>query len=207
MKKQLIAIALVLLSAPVLAAGNADAGKGLYALCAGCHGQNAEGNQELNAPALAKQGALYLERQIANYKTGVRGSDPKDTFGAQMRPMALTLGTDQAVADVVAFIKTLPGVQTAKTLTGDAANGKTLYDATCASCHGQNAEGNQELNGPALAGINDWYLERQFLAFKNGLRGSAEKDTLGKQMSAIVAVLPDEKAIKDVMTYIRTLEK
>jgi hypothetical protein len=30
-----------------------------------------------------------------------------DTTGAQMRPMAMTLANDQAVADVVAYIKTL----------------------------------------------------------------------------------------------------
>ncbi|ODS01036.1 hypothetical protein AUC68_11625 [Methyloceanibacter methanicus] len=40
-------------------------------------------------------------------QTGVRGGDPKDTFGKQMAPMAMTLATDQDVADVAAYVETL----------------------------------------------------------------------------------------------------
>ena len=39
-----------LLPAAVLAAGDVEAGKALYAPCIACHGQNGEGNPELNSP-------------------------------------------------------------------------------------------------------------------------------------------------------------
>nr|WP_244505504.1 c-type cytochrome [Methyloceanibacter stevinii] len=49
----------------------------------------------------------YTVRQLNNFKTGVRGANPKDTHGQQMAPMAKMLGTDDDVADVAAYIETL----------------------------------------------------------------------------------------------------
>ena len=46
-------------------------------------------------------------RQLQNFKAGIRGANPKDTFGMQMAPMSQTLPNDQAMADVAAYIKTL----------------------------------------------------------------------------------------------------
>ena len=46
-------------------------------------------------------------RQLKNYRQGLRGYDPKDTYGVQMKPMAATLASDQAVTDVVAYINSL----------------------------------------------------------------------------------------------------
>ena len=66
-----------------------------------------EGNEALGGPALAGQDDWYLVRQINNFNKGLRGYDPKDTYGAQMKPMAATLTTEKAVNDVVAYIGTL----------------------------------------------------------------------------------------------------
>jgi cytochrome c oxidase subunit 2 len=94
-------------STPVTVQGNVATGKQLYAVCAACHGQKAEGNAQLNAPRLAGQNDWYLVRQLEAYKKGLRGAHPKDTYGAQMKPMTATLTTDQAVKDVVAYITSL----------------------------------------------------------------------------------------------------
>jgi cytochrome c oxidase subunit II len=96
-----------LFSTSALAAGDAEAGKRFYATCGACHGQNGEGQQALNAPALAGQNDWYIIRQLQNFKNGVRGSDAKDTFGMQMAPMAQTLPNEQAIEDVTAYILTL----------------------------------------------------------------------------------------------------
>ncbi|MBQ31032.1 MAG: hypothetical protein CL923_00455 [Deltaproteobacteria bacterium] len=37
-----------------------------------------------------------------------RGAHPKDMFGMQMRPMAMTLANDAAVNNVAAYIASLP---------------------------------------------------------------------------------------------------
>jgi cytochrome c oxidase subunit 2 len=46
-------------------------------------------------------------RQLQNYKKGLRGAHPKDTFGAQMKPMAAMLANDQAINNVVVYIRSL----------------------------------------------------------------------------------------------------
>lgn len=96
-----------LYSANTLAAGDAAKGKTLYATCGACHGPNAEGMEALNAPKLAGQEEWYVIRQLQNFKGGIRGANPKDTYGMQMAPMAQTLPNDQAMADVAAYIKSL----------------------------------------------------------------------------------------------------
>ncbi len=48
-----------------------------------------------------------MVRQLDHFKQGIRGADPKDTYGQQMAPMAKMLTTDQDVADVAAYIEQL----------------------------------------------------------------------------------------------------
>jgi cytochrome c oxidase subunit 2 len=91
-----------------LAAGDAARGKTLFAVCTTCHGPNAEGLQEMNAPALAGREAWYIVRQLQNFKAGVRGSNPNDTYGLQMAPMAQLLADPQAIDDVAAYLSGLP---------------------------------------------------------------------------------------------------
>ena len=87
---------------------------------------------------------------------------------------------------------------------GDAVAGKALYQ-TCSACHGVNGEGNQALNSPKLSGQEHWYLTRQLQYFKSGVRGSAENDVFGRQMAPMAAILTNDKAIRDVATYITSL--
>ena len=84
--------------------GDVAKGAASYALCAACHGADAEGNVLLNAPALQNLPDWYIVRQLQNYKSGVRGTHPKDIEGMQMRPMAMVLADEQAMKDVAAFI-------------------------------------------------------------------------------------------------------
>lgn len=90
-----------------LAQGDPERGKGLYGVCATCHGPNGEGMQEMNGPALAGRESWYLRRQLENFKSGARGSDSRDTYGLQMAPMAQLLPDAQAIADIVAYISSL----------------------------------------------------------------------------------------------------
>lgn len=93
--------------AVTVSGGDAASGAKLYVTCNACHGPEAAGNEQLHAPPLTVQQDWYLERQLTKFKAGVRGTNPKDLYGNQMRPMAATLPDDQAVHDVVAHIMTL----------------------------------------------------------------------------------------------------
>ncbi|MBV1877449.1 MAG: c-type cytochrome [Pseudomonadales bacterium] len=87
--------------------GDAAAGKARYMLCASCHGPDGKGIKARHGPGLLVQQDWYLVRQLQNFKKGIRGSDSKDIYGQQMRPMAMTLPDEKAVADVVAYISSL----------------------------------------------------------------------------------------------------
>ncbi len=52
----------------------------------------------------------------------------------------------------------------------------------CQSCHGYQFQGNKDLNAPALAGLSQWYLYRQLLNYKNGIRVTNPEDILGQTM-------------------------
>ena len=88
--------------------GDPAAGERHYRTCAACHGVNGEGNESLAAPALTGLDDWYLVRQLENYLNGVRGSDPADTYGQQMRASTGVLRDEQAIRDVVRYITTLP---------------------------------------------------------------------------------------------------
>jgi cytochrome c oxidase subunit 2 len=179
-------------------------GKTLFAVCTSCHGAEGQGNATLNAPALAGQPSWYLERQLQNFKAGVRGAHPEDTHGQQMRAMVATLTDPVAVADVAAYVQTLSPVPNERTLYGDPHRGAQLY-RYCGNCHGANGEGIQARNGPRLAGMNDWYLLRQLENFRQGLRGRHADDLYGWQMAEMARVLPDERAVRDVVAYVSEL--
>lgn len=72
--------------------------------CGACHGPDAHGNPGLNAPALAWLDADYLERQFDNFRRGIRGAHPEDTYGRQMKMMSTTLPDEQILADIIAFM-------------------------------------------------------------------------------------------------------
>ena len=183
---------------------NVDAGRGSYAVCAACHGQQGEGNPALNAPKLAGQGAWYVARQIKNYQTGRRGAHQDDVYGKQMAPMVATLVNTQAVANVAAYIASLPNNNPAeKTISGDLEHGKKLY-RTCANCHGKQGQGIQALNAPRTAGMSDWYLARQLENFKSGVRGAHTDDIYGQQMALMAFILKDESSVNDLVAYMNS---
>jgi len=186
------------------AAGDAAAGKPFYAVCAACHGLQAEGNPALNAPKLSGQGDWYLKRQLKYFKNGARGTHDKDVFGKMMAPMAATLGDDAAIDNVVAYLKTLPDNPAPATVKGNAKNGQERY-VTCGACHGSDGRGIQATNAPGLKGMSDWYLVTQLKNFKQGIRGAHPKDLYGQQMASMTAMLADDQAINDLVAYINTL--
>ncbi len=185
--------------------GDPAAGEGAYATCAACHGQQGEGNRDLNAPKLAGLDRWYSRRQIAHYQDGVRGTHPEDTYGAQMAPMARTLSNEQLVENVLAYIETLPDEPTEETVVGDAERGRKIY-STCAACHGPEGMGRWSTNAPRLAGVNDWYLKRQLENFSERIRGGHADDVYGDQMYMMAASLSGEQDIDDVVAYINTLQ-
>lgn len=175
-----------------------------YATCVACHGADGAGNAALNAPALAGQQAAYLERQLQHFKSGVRGADPEDTLGMQMRGMAAALG-EEAIAEVAAYLAGLNPPAVKSPASGDLKNGNNYYQSKCGACHGGKAEGNAALNAPALAYLDATYLTLQYKNFQNGLRGTHAEDRFGRQMKMMSNSLPEDADLVDVIAFIQSL--
>ena len=209
MRTLILSTALLLItlsvSLAVNAAGNAEAGKALFALCSACHGPNGEGMAALNAPANAGQDPWYLTRQLKNFRAGIRGAHPDDTFGAQMRPMAMVLASEDQIADVVAYISSLDMPTPPQTVEGDVDLGKQAYE-TCIPCHGEFGQGAQALDAPRLSNQHDWYIVRQLENFIAGVRGGHQNDIYGAQMRIMSQMLESDERIRAVAAYISSLD-
>jgi len=204
-KSLLLPGVLILLLAPAAPASDVAAGKASYALCVVCHGANGEGNVAMKAPMLAGQEAWYLKAQLEGFRSGLRGAADGDSYGMQMRPIAQIIGATPTEENLIAYIVSLPLQTPRPTIVGDIPAGKAAYEA-CALCHGRNAEGNQKLSAPRLAGRDDWYLVRQLHNYQSGRRGYDREDIFGTQMRAMAATLASDQAINDVVAFIATLE-
>lgn len=79
-----------------------------FALCVACHGADGSGNKALNAPPIAGQPDWYVYEQLRKFKGGIRGANPKDVTGGQMRAIALGLGDDNALHDLARYVSDLP---------------------------------------------------------------------------------------------------
>ena len=184
--------------------GDPVVGQSLFGPCSACHGAAGEGNESLSAPKLAGLSSGYLQRQLENYKSGIRGTHEDDILGRQMAPMATILVDDAALANVVAYIESLADLPVTKTLKGDMERGEALFQS-CVACHTNNGAGNDLLNSPRLAGMSDWYLVNQLKNFTKGIRGNHSQDVYGKQMVAASTTLRSEQDIIDVVAYINSL--
>jgi cytochrome c oxidase subunit 2 len=203
-------MAVGLLLAAGFSGGNAFAedlerGHELFALCAQCHGSDGAGNELFLAPAIAGLNQWYLEAQLGYFKSGVRGLHPDDIAGMRMAPMSRTLRSQEDLVAVSAYVASLAPATPAPTIEGgDATSGKDRF-TLCATCHGANGEGNQQMSGPRLRNSSDWYLFSQILKFQTGIRGSNPGNPNGAVMRGMSMTLPDEQAVRDVIAYIGTL--
>ncbi len=183
-------------------------GRQLYDTCLPCHGAKGEGSPVISAPAIAGLPEWYLREQLAKFRGGIRGAHPDDVEGHRMRPMARTLYKEGDLESVAQYVATFPPVAVRATLPGgDQAAGQTRYTSVCIACHGPSAEGNEALHAPALSHQADWYMLKQLHKFKSGMRGAHPEDLYGSQMRAMSLTLEDEKAMLDVIAYVRTLSR
>lgn len=107
--KQLITLLLMFYCGTALAEGDVVKGKEAFEICAACHGENAEGNEDFEAPRLQGQYDWYLLTQLEKFKSEVRGGHDDDDGGQVMT--GIVAGIDEeSFADVVAYIGTLQPV-------------------------------------------------------------------------------------------------
>ena len=173
--------------------------------CAGCHGAAGEGNKALGAPALTQLSADYIVRHLNHFVSGVRGAAAGDNAGKRMALSVANL-SEADIPNLAQLVTTeLPPAAPTATLRGDAARGEDYYINICSACHGGNAQGNDALGAPALAGVNDWYLKSSYENYLDGLRGTHPDDFYGAQMARLAPALANSDDMNDVIAFITTL--
>lgn len=191
----------LLVSLPVLAAGDADAGQSKAAVCAACHG--ADGNSMVPMwPKIAGQHPAYIERQLNLIKNGNR---PVPEMAG------IVMGfSEQDMADLAAYFSSQV---TSAGLTDEAllVTGERLYRAgntnteipACMSCHGPVGEGNPLSGYPSLAGQHTVYTEKMLKGFRSG-QVWGDDDSNSKIMTQVTLRLTDDE-IKAVASYMQGL--
>ncbi|HEB91552.1 MAG TPA: c-type cytochrome [Deltaproteobacteria bacterium] len=150
--------------------GDVENGEEAYEICSGCHLPSGAGRPDGTFPQLAGQHTTVIIKQIADIRAGRRDNPI-------MYPFAMSLSDQQELADVAAYIQTLPiPTDNGKGPGGDLELGKKLFDRDCVKCHGEHGEGNAEKFYPVLAGQHYKYLLRQITAIAQKKRRNANPD-------------------------------
>jgi cytochrome c553 len=205
MYRMIAGVVLFLWSALSLAADETVIVPEKFIYCTVCHGVDLKGNKNIAAPRLSGMEPWYVERQLAAFTRGWRGSHDDDLAGIEMRPMAQALAP-RDIQEATAYVHDVNSADPKLSIQGDVQKGASLYQS-CAACHGAGAEGNESLGGPALTRQGDWYLVKQLNNYRNGIRGINPDDTYGQQMQAAAKLLQDDTAVTDVVAYISTLQQ
>lgn len=148
---------------------NVEDGKKVFKLCIACHGANSWGFKDGTFPQLAGQHKSVIIKQIADIRAGNRDNP-------LMYPITKksVMGGAQAIADVAAYIDTLP-------MTPNPGHGKgeklkkaeKLFFRKCAECHGADGGGDAERHYPRIQGQHFEYLFRQIKWIREGKRKNA----------------------------------
>lgn len=177
-------------------------GKASFAMCAGCHGPNGEGQIGVgpniaSANYIAAASNDLLSRTINEGRVGTN----MIAWGGALQ--------ESGVADMVAYLRSWqssPGIELDESpLKGDEATGEKLYREICATCHGRNGAGYSELGSGTGVGraafldmATDGFL-RQII--KDG-KDNTPMRPFSKDSPVAVANLTNEE-IDGIIKYLR----
>ena len=178
---------LTLLIPSVTLAVNLEIGEEINEVCAGCHGEYAEGGKEGEYPRLAGLPSTYIEHELRLFKNRERLNHPMIPYTKEREL------PEEDLLDVSAYLQTielytkLPPIDKENfnayerlllskkllnipRIEGDYRVGQRLYRKECASCHGRDGTGKEKKGVPMLAGQYSNYLLKQLRAYQNGER-------------------------------------
>ncbi|WLI88295.1 c-type cytochrome [Massilia sp. R2A-15] len=160
-----VASNVILLPEMTRTASTAAVGRGatLALNCTMCHGM--KGMSRSDAPNLAGQYPEVIMKQLADYKSGKRGSPIMAALSKNL--------SDENIKDLAAYYASLPKARTAPTMYDESLPALVRVGAPmrniapCISCHGGV---DQKLGAPWLEGMPKDYLVQQLQLFKKGER-------------------------------------
>jgi len=159
---------------------DADNGRDVFEVCSACHLPEGWGTEDGTFPQLAGQHRSVLIKQLADIRARNRDNPT-------MYPFALpeSIGDEQALADVTAYIASLPmnpdwGKGPWPAGTAEYEKGKQLFQDNCVKCHGPEGMGDPEKYFPRINGQHFKYMLRQFEWIRDGKRRNANPDMVAQ---------------------------
>ena len=153
----------------------------LFARCVQCHGGDGGGMTTGSVPRIAGQHSSVLVRQIVQFRGGKHWDMRMEGVASSHEIFA----RPQDIADVAAYVHGLTTAGRRGIGGGEFLElGKTLYQGSCASCHGKEGEGNGAREIPRLAGQHAAYLARQIYDAVDGRRPALSKSH-GRRLSSL----------------------
>ena len=177
--------------------------------CAGCHGTDGMGADDMGTPRLAYQVQKYIWKQLEDFATDKRA----DNTMYQMNDIAKAM-TEEQRRDVAAYVHTLKTPFMGSDLDQLRADGEevgTVYKGqvivefglekrgipACMSCHAFHGRSAGDMY-PAIGGQRYVYLKHELEAFRLGATVSSTEDEAARdndpmgQMRNVAALLTDE---------------
>jgi cytochrome c553 len=176
-------------------------GERIYAYCVDCHGKRGEGGDGGTYPRIAGLPQPYVDRQLHAFKTQSRRNKP-------MVPIFTHHRFDEEVIDVVSAhvagftpptLSLWPYEPSREALDGFddkaafATAGTEIYGNSCASCHGDDASGDDSGETPPLVIQYPAYLKKQIGDFARGERKTPPDGRCGElspaEAEAVIAYI------------------
>jgi len=175
--------------------GNVKQGEDIFGICAACHQPTGWGDPAGTFPQLAGQHTTVLIKQIAD----IRAHNRKNPT---MLPFAMQIEGAQDLADLAAYIQTLPmNPNNPKGSGADLAYGGQLFKENCIRCHGEQGQGDLKDSIPLIGGQTYNYIVRQLHEIRSGVRLNANPDMM-KQVNSFTE--RDFLAVADFVSRLRT---
>jgi cytochrome c553 len=154
---------------------NVERGAKLYAEhCAACHGGKAWGNAAGLIPSLAGQRRAYVIKQFADFVELER--DSRDMHNVLARP---AVAEPQVWADVSLYLNGLPVANFPEAGDGSGVElGEAIFREQCASCHEDDARGDDDGFVPSLRNQHYSYLLRATRGLAASHRSNVDEDLI-----------------------------
>ena len=152
---------------------NSVNGQKLYSThCAQCHGPQALGSAAKVIPSLAGQRRAYLVKQLADFSEEERSNREMHAVVSQPE-----LQSEQAWADLSGYLNSLPRASFPQPGDGRGLElGEAIFQDQCASCHEEDARGDDDGFIPSLRDQHYSYLVRQMRSIASWHRLNVDAD-------------------------------
>ncbi|MFC5299963.1 c-type cytochrome [Azospira restricta] len=175
---------------PAASKAAAEQGRQAAFFCVNCHGE--DGNSQIpEVPSLAGQNPAYLIEQMRKFGAGER----RDPF---MQGLIKVLKDEERAQIALYYAAGRPQANKANATL--AAQGRSRFEKSCATCHGPRGRGNDAELIPRIAGQKPAYLESSITRYRN--RSGERNDP---RMTAVTANLAKDEIVA-LANYLASLD-